>query len=224
MTGFEYVNRRQFLRAVAGGLSSGIFKKVFAKVDPQNWLGAGSSDRDCRVHRGPLVLLRNFAAPAINTLIIGDLIVNGLVDLHCPDADSGGLFIVFGNVICNVLANDFNKAAIIDGDLIARDLIVNNFDDSGLWVTGNLKTKFFYGLDIWAEVGGTAAMRYGNGFCLPIGWNDEGPGANAADHTIEPLHDVGASMGLLNFAPSGEDQIEPRQFLERIEAGRSIFR
>jgi hypothetical protein len=225
MTGFEHVNGEQFLSAIAGAPSSRTFGKVFAKVDPQNWLGAGSSDGDCQVHRGTLVLLKNFAAPAVNTLVIGDLIVNGLVDLHCPGVESGGLFVVFGNVTCNILASDFNKAAIIDGDLSARDLIVNNFDDSGLWVTRNLKTKFFYGLDIWAEVGGTAEMHYGDGFCLPIGWNDEGLRTNAARHAIKPRHDVGTSMRLLNFMPSeGKDHIEPWQFLERIEAGRSIFR
>lgn len=112
---------------------------------------------------------------------------------------------VFGNVTCNILASDFNKAAIIDGDLSARDLIVNNFDDSGLWVTRNLKTRLFCGLDTWVEVGDTAEMRHGDGFCLPIGWNDEGLRASAA-------------------CSEGKDYIEPWQFLERIEAGRSIFR
>jgi hypothetical protein len=134
-------------------------------------------------------------------------------------------FVVFGNVTCNILASDFNKAAIIDGELSARDLIVNNFDDSGLWVTRSLKTRLFYGLDTRVEVGDTAEMRHGDGFCLPIGWNDEGLRASAACCAIKPRHDVGTSMRLLNFMPSeGKDYIEPWQFLERIEAGRSIFR
>jgi uncharacterized protein YejL (UPF0352 family) len=53
-----------------------------------------------------LAALEHFAAPAVITLVIGDLIVNGLVDLHCPGVESGGSLVMFGNVSCNILASD----------------------------------------------------------------------------------------------------------------------
>jgi hypothetical protein len=50
--------------------------------------------------------LNTLRHPAVNTLVIGDLIVNGLVDLHCPGVENGGSLVVFGNVSCNILASD----------------------------------------------------------------------------------------------------------------------
>jgi hypothetical protein len=85
MDGFESTTKEQFFAAIAEGPSSATFKKVFARLDSLSWFDRGSSESDYQIHRGPLVQLDNFAAPAISTLVIGDLIVNGLVDLHCPD-------------------------------------------------------------------------------------------------------------------------------------------
>lgn len=60
--------------------------------------------------------------------------------------------------------------------------MLNAFSDSSLVVIGNLRTRFFYGLDIWAEVGGRVEMDYGEGYCLPLGYR------NAAREAQRPRH------------------------------------
>jgi hypothetical protein len=88
-----------------------------------------------------------------------------------------------------------------------------------------MKTRFFYGMDIWAEVGGTPDMDYGEGYCLPIGWDEEGPRARTAYHAIRPRHDVESSMRLLKLEPSRDEvYIEPHRFLELIAQGQPVFK
>jgi hypothetical protein len=126
------------------------------------------------------------------------------------------MFIVIGNVTCRSLNNDWAKVTLIDGSLLARDIIIKCYEDSMLRVTGNLKTKFYYGRDIWATVGGGAEMDYGDGYCLPIGYRD------AAAEVIWPRHDDETSMDLL--AASGEvGRIEYR-LLDLLRQGKPVFR
>ena len=70
--------------------------------------------------------------------------------------------------------------------------------------------------DIWAEVGGSAEMEFGDGYCLPIGYDEP------ADQAIEPKHDRDASLRRLAFDDT--DYIEPHEFLERLRNGQSVFR
>ncbi len=136
----------------------------------------------------------HFRAPGFCTLITGDLHVDGIVDLQNPDGyDEGGLFIVLGDVICHSFFNEYGKCTFVDGKLEARDLLVNAFEDSALVVTRHLRTNFFYGEDIWAEVGGSATMEYGEGYCLPIGYTAD------AVEAIMPKQDEEASLSLLNL-------------------------
>lgn len=187
---FERVTPEQFAAALAESARSQIMRDVLARLD----LFGGGRDADCVVHRGTLKLPRRFSPPAFNTLLIGDLIVDGMVDAHYAGADDGGSLIVIGDVTCDVFANDYAKATLIDGNLNACELILNAYEDSGLWVTGNLKTNFFFGEDVWAEVGGKAEMAYGHGYCLPIGY------CEASREAMRPRHDVAASLRQLNLA------------------------
>jgi hypothetical protein len=130
--------------------------------------------------------------------------------------DAGGLFVVIGNVECDVFAGQFGKQIFIDGNLEATQMILNAFEDSSLTVAGNLRTRFFYGWDIWANVGGRAEMEYGNGYCMPFGVR------NAEREAIRPRHDVETSQRLLNVPATDEDVIF--ELLELVRGGRSPFR
>jgi hypothetical protein len=173
-------------------------------------------DANCVIHRGTLKLPRRFSPPAFNMLLIGDLIVDGMVDAHYDSADEGGGFIVAGNVTCDIFANDYAKATLIDGDLNASELILNAYEDSGLWVTGNLKTNFFFGEDVWAEVGGKAEMAYGRGYCLPIGYSQ------ASRQAMRPRDDVATSLHQLNLADT--IALDPALFKKMLARGDQLFK
>ena len=135
------------------------------------------------LHLGHLKSTGHFRAPGFFTLITGNLHVDGIVDLQTPDGfDEGGLFVVLGDLICHSFFNEYGKCTFVDGKLDARDLLVNAFGDSSLVVTRHLCTNFFFGEDIWADVGGGASMEYGVGYCLPIGFTA------AAAEAITPRH------------------------------------
>jgi hypothetical protein len=179
-------------------------------ADHQSW---GSDE--ALVHQGPLVVTGTFRAPSLHTLVLGDVFVEGLVDLG-DGHDEGGLFVALGHVECNSFANSYGKCAFVDGNLEATELILNAFSDSSLTVMGNLRTRFFYGLDIWAEVGGRIEMEYGEGYGLPIGYRD------ATRQAIHPRHGSRASRALLNV--DHVDEITPHRFLDTLRRGGSVFR
>lgn len=210
---FEKVTQAEFEGIIAGN-GSEAFQRLAGRYDSA--LTSYAPD-ECVVHRGPLSLPKLLRAPAYATIVLGDLSVDGLIALDNPEGyDEGGLFLVFGNVTCGAFAGHWGKCTFIDGNLAARDLVLNSFEDSSLVVTGNLRTGFFYGRDIWAEVGGSVEMAYGDGYCLPIGYDEP------AEQAIEPKHDRDASLRRLAFDDT--DYIEPHEFLERLRNGQSVFR
>jgi hypothetical protein len=177
MAAFEQVTEDEFDDAIESSPSSQTFKEQYARFSPRR-------DDHCFIHRGPLTLRGHFAAPGLCTLIIGDLTVDGTVDLHNPEEfDDGGIFVVIGNVSCAAFDGHYGKCTFIDGNLIASEVIMNLYQDSSLVVTGDLKTKLFYGEDMWAEVGGVADFEYGNGYCLPIGYRNAAGQAIRAHRT-----------------------------------------
>ena len=210
MNGFERVSIDQFEAAIAASPSSEVFKKQIARF------GLGLDD-PCFVRRVPLTVAGHFRAPGYCTLLVGDLIVDGLVDLTSPEGfDGNGVFITLGNVSCRAFNNDWGKVTVIDGNLQASDLVISCYEDSALVVTCDLKTRFFYGRDIRAEVGGVAEMAYGDGYCLPIGYRD------AAAQAILPRHDAEASMALLTVAENGA-RIE-YELVDKLKQGQPIFK
>lgn len=214
---FEQVSLEDFNRALADAGGSKAFRDRFARFSPSYY--EGEDGPDCMVHAGALTLKGRFEAPGFFTLITGDLHVDGMVDLHNPydkGFDEGGLFIVLGNVTCHSFFNEYGKCSLVDGKLEARDLLANAFGDSALVVTGNLKTKFFYGEDIWAEVGGAASMEYGDGYCLPIGYSD------AASEVIEPKHDREASLARLNL--DNTENFSADDLRKHLLAGKALLK
>jgi hypothetical protein len=211
MAPFEQVSMDVFDDAIARSPLSPAFKPKIARFSPYQ-------EDHCFIHRGPLLVAGHFEAPGFCTAVLGDLDVSGVVDLNNPEGfDEGGLFIVVGNVTCKGFVNHYGKYAFVDGDLVASDVIVNSHEDASLVVIGNLKTKFFYGEDIWAEVGGAADMEFGSGYCLPIGYRD------AARQAIRPRHDRETSMALLAIGKSDDSYLQG-EFIKALKQGRSIFK
>lgn len=214
---FELVSSDDFTRALEKSAASKAFRKQFARFSPSCY--EGHNGADCMIHLGDLRTSGHFEAPGFCTLITGNLHVDGIVDLHNPydkGFDEGGLFVVLGDVVCNAFFNEYGKCSFVDGRLEARDLVVNAFGDSALVVTGNLTTNFFYGQDMWAEIGGRASMEYGDGYCLPIGYDD------AAAEAVQPRQDADTSLSRLNLAKT--EDLCPRDFLDHLLAGKQLLR
>ena len=210
LSSFEQVPREEFDRALEASAASSRFRKQYARFVPHE----GES---YMLHLGHLKSTGHFRAPGYCTLITGDLDVDGIVDLQNPDGyDEGGLFIVLGNLTCHSFFNEYGKCAFVDGNLDARDLLVAAFGDSALVVTRHLSTNFFYGEDIWAEVGAGATMEYGAGYCLPIGYTA------AAVEAIMPNHDEEASLALLNLGQT--DELDPHLFREHLLTGEPLLK
>ena len=210
LSSFEQVPREEFDRALEASAASSRFRKQYARFVPH----VGES---YMLHLGHLKSTGHFRAPGYCTLITGDLDVAGIVDLQNPDGyDEGGLFIVLGNLTCHSFFNEYGKCAFVDGNLDARDLLVAAFGDLALVVTRHLSTNFFYGEDIWAEVGAGATMEDGAGYCLPIGYTA------AAAEAITPNHDEEASLALLNLGRT--DELHPHQFREHLLTGEPLLK
>jgi hypothetical protein len=171
MPAFKTIDLADFIAEVAAIRFDPVLEHGYQRLD-QSMIFGFSDDALCMVHEGTLVHTGQFKAPAYHVLIKGDLIVDGVIDTSFAGADEGGSFFVTGNVICNAYINHWGKAEIIGGDLQAHDFLHNAFSDSLLYVGGSIKTRFFYGHDMWAEFGGHAEIKYGIGYCLPLGYQD----------------------------------------------------
>jgi hypothetical protein len=174
-------------------------------------------DTQAAIHAGPLRVAGSLRAPALCTLITGDLDVEDVLDIQ--NDDERGLFIVVGNVRCRHFISYYDCCSIVDGNLDASQSLINGFSDSGLWVTGALRTRLFIGFDIWAEVGAGAVMDYGIGYCLPIGY------ADAAAEAINPLHSEEETARIVVPKPAEDGYgFNTKQFVDLIRAGKPIFR
>jgi hypothetical protein len=211
---FRKVTGYEFRKALADCAASPLFREVMSRLSSFD----ESMDCEAAIHVGPLRVGESLTAPALCTLITGDLDVADVLDL-CRDDDGWGLFIVIGNLRCRHFISDYGCNSIIDGDLAASESLINGFEDSGLWVTGTLRTHLFIGADIWAEVGAGAVMDYGEGYCLPIGYRSAGAEA------IHPLHSEQETTRIVvpRSKPKGY-LFDVEQFVDLIRAGKPIFR
>lgn len=210
MRDFEKVTAEEFGRCLSAASCSEQFKKQFMRLDPTTY--DGWNGPSYVVYQGDLAVDGNWKAPGFQTLVIGNLSVRGLVDLSNPydqGFDEGGLFIVLGNVECKAFSNEYGKASIVDGNLYARDILINDFGDSSLYVTVDLKTKYLHGVDMWVSVGGAVDVDYGDGYCCRF--DEEGK--------IHPRHGIDESRRVLN-PEIGSDGLELREILLR---GENIF-
>ena len=213
---FRPVKSAEFNAALRDSPASARFRDTYAKLmNFDAWI-----DQDAVVHVGDIRRSGSFSSAALCTLIIGDVEIDGTIDLG-PEGghDEGGLFIVIGNVTCRNFIGHYGKCCLIDGDLVATDAIINAFGDSGLWVVGSLRTKLFIGADIWAEVGGRPFMDYGVGYCLPLGYDGE------EDMALYPAHDEDETAAVVVPEPSDDGYAwSAEDFAPLIRAGKPIFR
>jgi hypothetical protein len=211
---FRTVSRREFKDALEASPGSPAFREQLGRFVSFD----DSLDLEAMVGDGDVRIAGSFKAPALCTLITGNLRVDDVVDLR-TSFDTGGLLIVIGNVTCRHFISEYGTCSFIDGDLEASDSVINGFSDSSLSVVGILKTRLFIGADIWAEVGSGAVMEYGVGYCLPFGYK------NAAEQAISPRHDEDATAKIVTPARKPEGYLfEAEQFSDLIRAGRPIFK
>ena len=213
---FKPVKSPEFNAALRDSRASAKFRETFARLmNFDEWI-----DEDAVAHVGDIKQSTSFQSTAYCTLIIGDMDIDGTIDLATDGGfGEGGVFIVIGNVTCQNFIGDYGKCCLIDGNLVARDSILNAYEDSGLWVIGSLRTRLFIGQDIWAEVGGEAIMEFGFGYCLPLAYDD------ASEQLVRPLH--GESETALIVTPDSENedfQYGADHLASLIRSGRPIFR
>ena len=118
---------------------------------------------------------------SLSTIVPAEDLTNAHRHLSRRHSDSFTL----GSIYCESFLNDFETNVFVDGDLIVRLALVDAFEHASLTVTGKLAAKLFVGADIWAEVGGEADLEYGDGYCLPIGWEGQG---DASGQVIRSVH------------------------------------
>lgn len=226
MNQFEKVNKKEFYNILEVCNTSGIFKKQFTRLVPflykddefeeDEWTGFS-------IYRGDLNHKGNLFLPGYCTLIIGNVNVDGLFSArnNFEDGfDEGGLLIVLGNITCNHFESHYGKCTFIDGNLYVKEILHNAFEDSSLIITGNLKTKFFYGMDIWAETGGKADMDYGIGYCLPVGYK------HAGKEAVSPKHNQKESFEICHpclFSKNNPEYIETAELSGFLTEGKTIF-
>jgi hypothetical protein len=176
-------------------------------------------DEQAVVHDGNLKISGSFVAPALCTLITGDLEVSDFVDLRRDGGYERGLFIVLGALRCRDFISEYGCHTFVDGDLEAEQSILNGFSDSTLTVTGALKTRLFIGADVWALVGAGAVIEYGEGYCLPIGYCD------AARQAIWPQNDEDETAAVIRVDPNAERfKFDAETFAELVRAGMPVFK
>ena len=228
MVACEDVTAEEFAALVASSSASDLFKARYGRFSPTTY--DGWNGPSFKVFRGDVTASGPWKAPGLNTLVLGDLSVSGSIDLanpHDEGFDEGGQFVVLGDVECRGFVGEGGKCIFIDGDLVARDAIANAFEDASLIVVGDFRTRFFIGVDIWANVGGTAEIEAGDGYCMPL------DGVEADWDEVRPRLDAASSLALLKPGlgtvvrdeagqPLGLD-ISCDELRDRMSRGETIF-
>jgi hypothetical protein len=142
-----------------------LLKWVDLPITQQTLSELAESNIPCYLHEGDLTFTGHWQPLDALTLITGDVTVHGLLDARPSQEgyDSWGDLLIFGNVTCeNFSSSDYHHIMIL-GDLMVEKVLLNSFMKSALTVYGNLKARYFHGLDIWANVGGQVEIEHCNG-------------------------------------------------------------
>jgi len=188
---FTAVSRRQFIQALS--------KHNFA---PEQWFGSAEythTPDEFQIFVGNIEKEAELRFTAMNLLVIGSIHTTWLNTIN--EASEGGALFVTNEVVCDYFSNHYGKLTVIGSDLRAKKIINNEFYDAALVVKKNLKTEYFHGVDMWAEVGGTIEMMYGNGYCLPIGYD------NPSKQHVKPHHDQAISKAFLGVDDDTQENI-----------------
>lgn len=212
---FQKITPDEFQRVLADAPVSPAFGEEFSRHafdhgDPKYL--------DAAIQHGSLHVDGPLQAPAFFTLVLGDLTVDGAIDLR-SGYDQGGMFIVIGNVRCRHFIGEVDAAVFIDGDLRADEAVLVGYSDSTFVVVGTLRARLFIGNDIWALVGDGAVLDYGIGYCAPLG-------SDGAPRIGEPRHGEAATIRALLPEPAtdGGYPFDVEEIADLIRAGRPVFR
>ena len=113
---------------------------------------------------GDLQVAGDFRPDSLITAVEGNLAVDGLVSTQGGEgADGNATLIVFGDLRCKTLINEWASIIIVTGDLIVEDWVYAGREDSALLVGEDFRTPIHIGADIGVTVGGTIAVDYAYG-------------------------------------------------------------
>ncbi|HWU81696.1 MAG TPA: hypothetical protein VN158_16720 [Caulobacter sp.] len=137
-----------------------------------------ASDLSAGFYDGDLAIEGDFTPPTLVSVVDGDLRVSGKLSTESVDGmDGHATLIVFGDLRCGGLVNDWASLLVVTGSLIADEWIFAAREDSALVVGGDLRTPIFVGADKWASVGGSAWMEDGYGYAVALASFDDASGA-----------------------------------------------
>ncbi len=209
---FRESSAEEFATIVAAKASD-TFKRHYARVEPSIYEG-WENKPDFQLHGGPMHYAADLKAPALCTLVDGDLVVEGLLD-HQPVRSrlrQSGLFVVLGSIRCQSLAGEAGKCVFVDGNVTARDFMLTCHEDSGFWVLGHLAARFLLASDTWPYVGDGASIEHGDGACLDL---------DSHTQIGSPLRDR-ASAALI-IGVDDLDEVDAVQLVDDIRAGKVFF-
>lgn len=183
--------------------------------------GPQNETADACIHRGDLNIDGDFAPPSWITVIDGDLHVSGKVSTCIEGGDGHVTLVVFGDLKCDSVDNDWASIIFVTGDAIAREWFFASREDSSMVVGGDFRTPIFIGADIWTSVGGSVEMEYGYGYAVALAWFADAYGAPRIQPTFG-WRELAMKLGL------GQGRIREEQLMElleeRLQTTGSLFR
>ncbi len=131
-------------------------------------------------------------------IVDGDLTLFGRLNLFgqmAESEDGNTVLIVTGNLHCTDLIQTPGGVILVGGDLVVSRVFETSFGDSLCTVCGDVRVRFYHGLDVWIEFGGRCEIDTGWGYGLPIGYTD------AAAQAVYPRHRNGALYDQFDIPP-----------------------
>ncbi|TCP33183.1 hypothetical protein [Sphingomonas sp. BK235] len=115
-------------------------------------------------HRGDVAIPGDYAPATLLTLIEGDLIVGGHVSTQELDGNDGrAALVVFGNLRCASLLNDWGSRVIVTGNVLIDSWLYTAREDALVVIGGDLRVPIYVGGEIATEVGGSSIVEHAHG-------------------------------------------------------------
>ena len=172
--------------------------------------GPQTETADAYIHRGDLEIDGDFVPSSWITVIDGNLRVSGKVSTRIEGGDGYVTLVVFGDLNCGSIDNDWASIIFVTGDAVVREWVFASREDSSMVIGGDFRTPIFIGADIWVSVGGSVEMEYGYGYAVALAWFADTYGAAQ----IQPTYgwrELAMKLGL------GQGRIREEQLVELLE-------
>lgn len=102
--------------------------------------GPQNETADACIHRGDLTIDGDFVPSSWITVIDGNLHVSGKVSTCIEGGDGHVTLVVFGDLKCGSIDNDWASIIFVTGDAIVRDWVFASREDSSMVVGGDFRT------------------------------------------------------------------------------------